>query len=68
MPARSAAPGSLLVISHVTTDDLSPDAVKQIEDLYAQATSPAVPRARVEIARFFDGMELVSPGLTDVAG
>ena len=32
-----------------------------------QATSPAVPRAFAEIARFFDGLELVSPGLVDAA-
>lgn len=67
MLKAAMAPGSLLVISHATTDDLSADAVKQIEELYAQATAPAVPRAFAEIARFFDGMELVSPGLTDVA-
>ena len=67
MLKAAMAPGSLLVISHATTDDLSADAVKQIEELYAQATAPAVPRAFAEIARFFDGVELVSPGLTDVA-
>ena len=67
MLKAAMAPGSLLVISHATTDDLSADAVKQIEELYAQATTPAVPRAFAEIVRFFDGMELVSPGLTDVA-
>ena len=61
------APGSLLVISHATTEDISADAVKQVEELYAQATAPAVFRAFAEVARFFDGMELVSPGLTDVA-
>ena len=61
------APGSVLVISHVATDHLSADAVKQVEELYAQATAPAVPRSREEIARFFDGLELVPPGIVDAA-
>jgi len=61
------APGSVLVISHAATDDLSADAVKQVEELYAQATAPAVPRSREEIARFFDGLELVPPGIVDAA-
>lgn len=61
------APGSVVVISHATTDDLSPDAVKQVQELYAQATAPAVPRSREEIARFFDGLELVPPGIVDAA-
>ncbi len=45
------APGSFLVVSHATADDLSPDAMKQVEELYVQATAPAVPRSRAEIAR-----------------
>jgi hypothetical protein len=61
------ARGSVLVISHATTDHLGADAVKQVEELYAQATALAVPRSRKEIARFFDGLELVPPGIVDAA-
>ena len=61
------APGSLLVITHATTDDLGPDAVMRVQELYAQATAPAVPRSHAEIAQFFEGLELGSPGLADVA-
>jgi hypothetical protein len=61
------APGSVVVISHATTNDLSPHAVKQVQELYAQATAPAVPRSREEIARFFDSLELVRPGIVDAA-
>lgn len=60
-------PGSFLVVSHATADDLSPDAVKQAEELYAQVTAPAVLRSGPEIARFFDGLELVPPGIVDAA-
>ena len=67
MLKAAMAPGSYLVISHATTDDLGADAVGQVQELYAQASAPAVPRSRAEIARFFEGLELVSPGLADVA-
>jgi S-adenosyl methyltransferase len=56
-------PGSFLVVSHATAGDLSPDAVKQVEELYAQATAPGGPPLRPEIARFFGGLKLVPPGI-----
>ncbi|MQA87747.1 MAG: hypothetical protein GEV03_24780 [Streptosporangiales bacterium] len=37
-----------------------------MDELYRQATAPIVPRTRDRIARFFDGFELVEPGLVDV--
>lgn len=53
------SPGSYLVISHVTLDYLPPEeaAVVQASDPLARA------RTREEVARFFDGMDLVPPGL-----
>lgn len=47
--------------------DRLPDAVKQVQELYAQATAPAVSRSREEIARFFDALELVRPGIVEAA-
>ncbi|MDQ2815509.1 MAG: SAM-dependent methyltransferase [Actinomycetota bacterium] len=38
-----------------------------MQELYAQATAPAVPRSREEITRFFDSLELVRPGIVDAA-
>jgi O-methyltransferase involved in polyketide biosynthesis len=61
------APGSYLVISHGTGDNLDDDAVKQMHEVYAEATAPAAPRAEADIARFFDGLELIEPGLCDVS-
>jgi SAM-dependent methyltransferase len=65
---RSALPpGSHLVISHGTVDDVDfgPDQVKETEDLYRRQTvTPLRLRTRSEIARFFDGFELVEPGIT----
>jgi hypothetical protein len=61
------APGSYLVLSHGTHDNLGPDALEKIQQVYAGASAPAVPRTQAGIARFFDGLEMVTPGLCDVA-
>jgi hypothetical protein len=61
------APGSHLVISHLTSDSIAPEALKQAQAIYEQAAAPVAPRSRAGIARFFDGLELVTPGIADVA-
>ena len=57
------APGSYLVLSHVATDGLSAELLARNEQVYERATSPSRPRSRNEIARFFDGLDLLEPGL-----
>jgi hypothetical protein len=57
------APGSYLVLSHVTTDGLTGELLARNEDVYEKSTSPSRPRSRAEIARFFDGLDLLEPGL-----
>ncbi|MGH3273491.1 MAG: SAM-dependent methyltransferase [Streptosporangiaceae bacterium] len=61
------APGSYLVISHVTGDQISAEAVSKARDIYAGAYVQGTARSRSEIARFFDGLDLIPPGLADVA-
>jgi hypothetical protein len=61
------APGSFLVISHVTTDHLSPNAARQAQAVYDGASAPGVPRTREQIAGFFAGLDMVPPGLVDVS-
>jgi hypothetical protein len=61
------APGSYLVISHVTGDEISEAAVRAASKVYESALASGVARSRSEISRFFDGTELVLPGLVDVA-
>ena len=56
-------PGSCLVISHLTNDGPPADEVQAVEDVYADATSPMVFRSRQQIAGFFDGLDVLSPGL-----
>jgi hypothetical protein len=67
MVKAAMAPGSYLVISHATGEDIGPETAGQVRELYAQATAPAVLRSHAEIARFFGGLELVPPGIGNVA-
>jgi hypothetical protein len=62
------AAGSYLVISHVTADHISPGAAQRARDAYAGASAPGVARTRAQVARFFGGLEMVSPGLVNVSG
>lgn len=57
------APGSHLVLSHLTTDGPPPAAVAQTVEVYEGATSPIVFRTRQQIAQMFDGFILARPGL-----
>ena len=63
----AVAPGSYLVLSHATDQDIGADAAGQVRELYAQASAPAVFRSRAEVAGFFEGLELVPPGIGNVA-
>jgi hypothetical protein len=60
--AKALPVGSCLVISHATNES-APGAAAKVEDLYKNATSSAHTRTNAEIMRFFDGFELVPPGL-----
>jgi hypothetical protein len=57
------APGSYFTATHATTDGLPADVVAQTRAVYATTPTPIYFRPRAEIARFFDGFELVPPGL-----
>ncbi|MCL2585766.1 MAG: SAM-dependent methyltransferase [Streptosporangiales bacterium] len=57
------APGSYLVLSHVTRDNIPDHLAKQAVRLYDDASAPLLPRTRDQVARFFDGFEVVEPGI-----
>jgi hypothetical protein len=60
----AVAPGSYLVVSHGTREHDAPPAVQaQVVRLYGQTSNPARPRSAAQIARFFEGLTLVEPGL-----
>jgi len=58
--------GSMLAVSHVTSDGTPPDVQATIRDVYAEASAPAVFRTRPEIESFFGGLDLMEPGLVEV--
>ena len=59
---RELPPGSYLVLSHVTDDRTPPISVRVAEEMYARASENIYFRSRADVARFFAGLELVSPG------
>jgi SAM-dependent methyltransferase len=73
---RDALPaGSYLAISHGTRDiperwDLSPEAMAEmgakVERLYQLTTASLVTRTRAEVERFFDGFDLLEPGVVEI--
>ena len=54
--------GSYLALTHVTPD-FNPEAWEGIEDIYRRGSIPIQFRTRSEVERFFDGLELVDPGV-----
>jgi hypothetical protein len=73
---RDALPsGSYLAISHGTRDiparpDMSAEEMTEMgtraEQLYQLTMASFVTRTRVQVEQFFDGLELVDPGLVEI--
>ncbi|MGH3279139.1 MAG: SAM-dependent methyltransferase [Trebonia sp.] len=63
---RGLVPGSYLIISHATADGTSQDVARAVQARYAERLDPLTFRTRPEVTRFFDGWELVPPGVVDV--
>jgi hypothetical protein len=60
------APGSYVVISHVTSDEMTEKAISTAQQIYAGALVQSQARSKGDVARFFDGLDLIDPGLVDV--
>lgn len=65
--AEKLAPGSHLVLSHMSADGQDPETAKRFEAAFANMRDPLVLRPRARIATLFDGFELVPPGLAEGA-
>lgn len=65
--AERIARGSYIAISHITGDGTAEETIATIRDAYKGARAPAVFRSRREIERFFNGLEIVDPGLVEVS-
>ena len=64
------APGSYLALSHATLDFMSAEGHAAVDDWHERerdrTRDPFRPRTKAEFARFFDGMELVPPGIAAI--
>jgi hypothetical protein len=58
--------GSYLTISHGTMDGRSTQVADAVEKLYSRASAPGRPRERAAVEAFFDGFELLDPGLVHI--
>jgi hypothetical protein len=61
------APGSFLVITHVTADRLSVEAARQAQAVYDGTSARGVARSREQVAGFFAGLDMMPPGLVNVS-
>ncbi|MFF7474722.1 SAM-dependent methyltransferase [Streptomyces sp. NPDC008092] len=55
--------GSALALTHVTPD-FDPDSWGKVAEIYNNAGTPVQFRSRAEVTRFFDGLELLDPGVS----
>jgi trans-aconitate methyltransferase len=56
-------PGSFLVLAHATLDLATPGLLAAIEHYNQSSAVTATQRTRAEITRFFDGLDLIGPGV-----
>jgi hypothetical protein len=57
------AAGSYLVVSHPISEAIEETAAAKVEAVYRATTTPGGLRTRAGVERFFDGFDLVPPGL-----
>ncbi|MFJ4850208.1 MULTISPECIES: SAM-dependent methyltransferase [unclassified Streptomyces] len=55
-------PGSYLVLSHASQES-RPEKAAPLEALYARTATPLTMRTRQQVATFFEGFEMVEPGI-----
>ncbi len=60
---ESVATGSYIAISHAISDALPRDVVERLQAIYAGTTNPGGFRTGAEVEQFFEGLEVVEPGL-----
>ena len=62
---EALAPGSYLVISHATAD-FDPERAVEAIKMYKGAKAPLTPRSLAQVERFFEGFELLEPGVVQL--
>ncbi len=56
-------PGSVLVLSHTTSDQANPELVAELERLFSDSPNPVTHRTEAEVRALLAGTQLVDPGL-----
>jgi S-adenosyl methyltransferase len=51
-------------LSHITDENIDEEAARAGRAVYQSASVPIMPRSRAQIEGFFDGLDLLPPGLT----
>lgn len=59
-------PGSYLAVAHPASDIAVEQVARSVRRYNLQASDPATVRSYAEVARFFDGLDLVEPGLVQL--
>ncbi len=59
--------GSYLVLSHATFDPLDPETIAAMNAVNEGITPKFCPRTFSEVSRFFDGLDLLEPGIVSVS-
>ncbi len=59
-------PGSYLVMTHATSDHLTEQELAESDEANRRSGVPFRLRSTAEFTRFFDGLDLVEPGITSV--
>jgi O-methyltransferase involved in polyketide biosynthesis len=59
-------PGSFLVVLHAPSDIRGDEVAEMARRYNATASAPINPRPRDDVARFFDGLEMIGPGLVNL--
>ncbi|MEW2619148.1 SAM-dependent methyltransferase [Streptomyces sp. NPDC048106] len=62
---EALAPGSMLILTHASYEGIpvSAERAEGAVDVYRDIRNPLIMRSRDEIARFFEGYDMVEPGL-----
>ncbi|MFL6111823.1 MAG: SAM-dependent methyltransferase [Catenulispora sp.] len=63
---RVLAPGSYLALTHATIDGATSDVVRSVQNKYHLVLQDPTPRTREEIAEFFEGFEILPPGIVNL--
>ena len=65
-PVLAAGPSPAVPVLAVLLAEHEPEVAEMARRYNASAAAPITPRPRAEVARFFDGLEMIGPGLVNL--